>query len=216
MSPVSNKTKQKKLIFCCLILFLVLNQQVKSQVEIRDGLYFNLLGRQVWIVKTDGNKTSRGLLYRVSKDSVYYVETPLKTLTSEIDHLEIKSLHHTQIDTMVTLKNKPVAKGAVAGVLIGFAAGIAIRAATYDPDPITQFTVGVTGGEGVFFIGAGLLGATAGVATGAGIGLIAKKKWVIGGLESNFRKVILELDKRAYWNRSYTPRHNYNSKASLD
>lgn len=195
----------KSMFFSCLFLFGLIGQ-VESQVEVREGLYFNKGGRQIWIVEMDGNKSSRGLLIKVSKDSVFYAETMLKTISAETSGLKIRSLHFSQIDTLTTLKNKPGAKGAVAGGLIGFAAGIAIRAATYDPDPITQFVVGITGGEGPYYFSAGLLGAAAGVGLGAGIGTIAKKKWIIKGQNSNYEKYILDLDKRAYWNRSARPK----------
>jgi len=193
------------------ILMLNFNISGKTQTRSSDGLYFNRGGRQVWIVDTDGQKTSRGLLYKVSKDSIYYVETSLKTITPQTSSLAPKRLHFSQIDTLVTLKNKPGAKGAVAGGLVGFAAGIAIRAATYDPDPITQVVVILTGGEGPYYFGAGLLGAAVGVAAGDVIGSIAKKKWIINGQESNYQNIILELDKRAYWNRFNRPKTGYNT-----
>lgn len=194
-----------KAIFISMMLLFGLNHQVKSQEEVRDGLYFNKGGRQVWIIGRGGIKSNRALLIKVSKDSVFYAETMLKTLNAETTGLKIKSLHYSEIDTLITLKNKPGAKGAVAGGLIGFVAGIVIRAATYDPDPVDQFLVAITGGEAVHSFSAGLLGATAGVAVGAGIGSIAKKKWIIHGQQSNFDENILDLDKRAYWNRSNRP-----------
>lgn len=180
--------------------------QCNSQVEVRERLYFNKGGRQVWIIGTEGQKTTRALLYKVSKDSVFYIETLLKTLAVNTPSHELKRIHFSQIDTLVTMKNNPGAKGAIAGSLIGFAAGVIIRAATYDPDPITQFAVGITGGEAPYYFGAGLLGAATGAAVGAGIGQIAKKKWVIGGQEANFQKALLDLDKRAYWNRTNRPK----------
>lgn len=195
-----------KSMFISFLFLFGLIQAAVSQEKVREGLYFNKGGRQVWIVGMDGNKTSRALLIKVSKDSVFYAETMLKTISAQTSGLEIKRLHFSQIDTLVTIKNKPGAKGAVAGGIIGFAAGIVIRAATYDPDPISQFVVGITGGEGTYYFGAGLLGATAGVAVGAGIGSIAKKKWIIKGQNSNYEKYILDLDKRAYWNRSSRPK----------
>lgn len=195
----------KSMLFSFLFLFGLI-QEVVSQEKVREGLYFNKGGRQVWIVGMDGNKTSRALLIKVSKDSVFYAETILKTIAAQSSGLEIKRLHYSEIDTMVTLKNKPGARGSVTGGIIGFAAGIAIRAVTYDPDPITQFAVGITGGEGPYYFGAGLLGATVGVAAGAGIGTISKKKWVLNGKQSNYEQNILELDKRAYWNRSSRPK----------
>jgi hypothetical protein len=205
--------KRSKMNRILISLFLVLGFSIsgKTQISSNDGLYYNRGGRQVWIVGTDGQKTLRGLLYKVSRDSVYYVETHFKTITPQTSSLELKRLHYSQIDTLVTLKNKPGAKGAVAGGLVGFAAGIAIRAATYDPDPITQVVVILTGGEGPYYFGAGLLGAGVGVAAGAGIGSIAKKKWIIKGQESNYQNIILELDKRAYWNRFNRPKTGYNT-----
>lgn len=203
-----------KVFLFSIFLIIGLNLPGISQITVQDGLYFNKGGRQIWIVGTDGGKAARGLLFKVSKDSVFFIETKLKTLTPQTSGFELKRLHYSQIDTLVTLKNKPGAKGAVAGGLIGFAAGIAFRAATYDPDPITQVVVILTGGEGPYYFGAGLLGAAVGVAAGAGIGSIAKKKWIIKGKESNYQNVILELDKRAYWNRFNRPKTGYNTNPS--
>jgi hypothetical protein len=199
----------KAILISLSLIFGVLST-VKGQVVIKDGLYFNKAGRQVRIVETNGQKHQRALLYKVSKDSLYYVETNLKTLSAHYPDLEIKSLHYSDIDTLVTQKNKPGAKGAVIGGVIGFAAGMAIRAATYDPDPITKFVVAISGGESTHYFMSGLLGASAGVAIGAGIGVIAKKKWIIGGSKENFEKVILLLDERAYWNRASRPRPSPN------
>lgn len=195
----------KSVFFCFGFLFGLIGQ-VDAQEMAREGLYFNKGGRQVWIVEMDGKKTSRGLLIKVSNDSVFYAETTLKTISAETSRLKIKSLHFSQIDTLITRKNRPVAKGAVAGALIGFVSGIIIRGVIYEPDPITQFLVTYTGGETTYSFVAGLLGATAGVAVGAGIGSLAKKKWIIKGQYSNYEKYILDLDKRAYWNRFNRPK----------
>lgn len=200
----------KAILISILLIFGYLTQ-AKAQLVIKDGLYFNKAGRQVWIVETNGQKHQRALLYKVSKDSLFFVESNLKTLAAHYSDLEIKSLHYSDLDTLVTQKNRPGAKGAVIGGVIGFAAGMAIRAATYDPDPITQVVVILTGGEGPYYFGAGLLGAAVGVAAGAGIGSIAKKKWIINGQESNYQNIILELDKRAYWNRFIRPKTGYNT-----
>ncbi|MDP2039949.1 MAG: hypothetical protein Q8S14_00630 [Algoriphagus sp.] len=199
-----------KAIIISTLFILGFLTQAKAQLVIKDGLYFNKAGRQVWIVETNGKKHQRALLYKVSKDSLFFVESNLKTLSPQYADLEIKSLHYSDIDTLVTQKNRPGAKGAVIGGVIGFAAGMAIRAATYDPDPITKVVVILTGGESAHYFMSGLLGASAGVAIGAGIGAIAKKKWVIGGNKENFEKALLLLDERAYWNKSSRPRPSPN------
>ncbi|WP_139352674.1 hypothetical protein [Algoriphagus sp. A40] len=186
-----------------LIFLLILFSKGFAQAEVGGGLFFNKAGRQVWITGTDGQKTSRGLLLKVSQDSVYFTETRLKSITAQTTGLEIKRLHYSQIESLVTIRNRPVGKGAAVGSLIGFVSGMLIHAATFESeaDPVSQIYA-ESGGDSALFIGSGFFGATAGVAVGAGVGALSKKKWIIKGLESNFKEALPDLDKRAYWNRS--------------
>ena len=53
---------------------------------------------------------------------------------------------------------------------------------------------------------ADLFGAIVWAGGGAAVATVAKKKWKISGDKNKFDDVILDLDKRAYWNRSTKPK----------
>ena len=194
-----------KAILSSFLVLIVFFPSLHAQVEIKDGLYFNKSGRQVWITDMQGRDYPRSLLCRVSKDSIFFIETNQKTLKSTDQIQEVLGIHYSQIQTLTTIKNSPGKNGAIIGGTLGIPLGIAFNAAA---DKSVESTPGV----GTLFadaydqpsmvFGSILLGSGIGAGTGALIGKGAKKSWKIEGSKINFDKFLLDLDRRAYWNRS--------------
>lgn len=198
-----------KAITLSFLLFLFQISDLRAQVEIKDGLYFNKSGRQVWITTMDGDKTQRALLFKVSKDSVFFVFTGIKTLQPKQEDFEIKSLHYNQIKSIITLRNSSGKQGALIGGLLGVPIGLALNAAADNSVENTP-VFGVLFADGYnqpsMVTASVLFGAGIGAGSGALIGKGAKKSWQIEGSKLQYEEFILELDKRAFWNRANRPR----------
>lgn len=198
-----------KAITLSFLFFLFHALGLRAQVEIKDGLYFNKSGRQVWITTMDGSKTPRALLYKVSKDSVFYVLTGVKTIQPQQEDLEIESLHYMDIKSLITLRNSPGRQGALVGGLFGVPIGLALNAAadnTVENTPVFGVVFADAYNQPSMVMASVLFGAGIGAGSGALIGKGAKKSWQIEGSKLNYEEFILELDQRAFWNRASRPR----------
>ncbi len=200
-------------------LLLTLANQTFAQVEIKDGLYFNKAGRQVWIVKTNGAKLERGLLWKVDKDSVFVVITNQKKVTQANISFKVEGIAIEEIDEIKTNQTTPGKRGLFTGMTLGFIGGLvgASVVPMEDPPPKTYsipsllifgppltYTYYPEPDRNVF--GTAMFGMIAGGFAGTVIGLSSNKKFEINGSQKKYEEVILELDKRAYWNRSSRPK----------
>lgn len=191
-----------KLAFICFITFLIFIPEGIAQVIINDGLYFNRAGRQVWVTKVEDDQLDRALLWKVSKDSVFILPTSEKTITLNNSSPQPIRFHYSELERLITLKNKPGITGMWSGALIGFISGVIINSATY-PEVESTWVILDEGDLGLL---SGLLGAVVGAGGGAAVASFAKKNWEINGNKNKYDDIILDLDKRAYWNRSTRPK----------
>ncbi|GMQ29814.1 hypothetical protein [Algoriphagus confluentis] len=176
-----------------------------SQVLVKDGLYFNPAGRQVWIMDMQGKEYPRALLYKVSKDSLFLVETMSKKMTSKSVPTEIKRIHYSQVKSLVTLRKSPGKQGALVGGIIGIPLGIAINAATsnsVESAPVVGPVFSEMIDQPSSVMVSILFGAGVGAGLGALVGGMAKKNWELDGSFEKFQAIILDLDKRAFWSRT--------------
>ncbi|GMQ24244.1 hypothetical protein Aoki45_09260 [Algoriphagus sp. oki45] len=176
-----------------------------SQVLVKDGLYFNPAGRQVWIMDMQGKEYPRALLYKVSKDSLFFVETLTKKLTSESIPTEIKSIHYSHVKSLVTLRNSPGKQGALIGGILGVPMGIAMNAATsnsVESAPIVGPVFSEMIDQPSSVMVSIIFGAGVGAGLGALVGGMAKKNWEMDGSFEKYQAILLDLDKRAFWSRT--------------
>ncbi|GAB2490830.1 hypothetical protein [Algoriphagus taiwanensis] len=196
-----------------LIGMLIWVITASSQVLVRDGLYFNPAGRQVWIMDMQGKEYPRALLYKVSKDSLFFVETMSKKMTSESVPTEIKSIHYSQVKSLVTLRNSPGKQGALVGGILGIPLGIGINALadqTVESTPVLGSWFVDAYDQPSMVFGSFVLGAGIGAGVGALLGGLAKRKWEIDGFYERYQEAILDLDKRAFWSRTAGKRRSSN------
>lgn len=191
-----------KSIIISIALFLIILPKGMSQVVISGGLYFNPAGRQVWVTKIGGEKIDRALLWKVSKDSIFILPTAKKTVTPEDSLLEQIRFHYTEIDKLTTKKNRPGITGLWSGVIIGSISGVIINIATYQDVESSLVTLDKSDTNVI----SGFLGAVVGAVGGVAVAAVAKKNWEISGNKNKYDDIILDLDKRAYWNQSTRPK----------
>lgn len=195
-----------------IALFLIILPTGISQTVIREGLYFNPAGRQVWVSKIGGEKLDRALLWKVSKDSIFIIESSSKTI-SPTDSFPPKPerIYFGEIESLTTLKNRPGITGLWLGAIAGFVTGVIINSATYQEVESTWQILD----EGETSLLSGLFGALAGAGGGAAIASVAKKKWEINGNKNKYDDIIFQLDKRSYLNRSTRPKKTGDSNPFL-
>ncbi len=191
-----------KTAFQSILIFMIFFLEGNAQVVISDGLYFNPAGRQVWVTKIRGEKIDRALLWKVSKDSIFILPSARKTVTPYYSLPEPLRFHYSEIERITTLKNRPGITGLWLGAFTGFITGIIINSATYPEVESTWVILD----KGDMDIVLGLIGAVVGAGGGIAVATVAKKNWEITGSKNKYDNVILDLDKRAYWNRSTRPK----------
>lgn len=208
-----------KALFIILFTLLLWIGYVQSGGAYAQAVQFNPKGNQIWIQKIDGKETPRGLLWRVTGDSVFIAETDLKTLKVPVEGLKLTGLHFSEIERIKIQSMRAGQKGMLTGALIGLGVGMGVGfGTTENPDPVTMtrlspdfclFGVCIPGERYQFtedpprnagaVIAKILIGVGVGALVGGVIADSSFKKYQIQGSESEFQKSLTELDKRAFW-----------------
>ena len=172
-------------------------------------------------IKTFDGKSKKGWFYQLNDSQIVLLDKGGKypKTNSIINADKFAPAHSIQIDQIQSLslhKKNSVMKGlliglgtgVVTGVIIGFASGndpiAAYPDSNNDPFGLGAFATGLnnafamTAGEKAAAAGIGL--GTVGAITGAIIGAIAKKKFIIGGSKKRVRDLEGELRQRLLMN----------------
>mgnify|MGYP006181808453 CR=1 FL=1 len=210
-----------KASFTISLTFLLLIWHVQTGKVHAQDVQFNAKGSQVWIKKKDGKETPRGLLWRVTEDSVIVAETELKSIKAPVQGLKLTGIHYSEIERIKIQPMKAGQKGMLLGALVGLGVGVGVGfGTTENPDPITttrrspdicllifcipgedyQYTEDPPRNAGAV-IAKILIGVGVGALVGGVIADSSFKKFQIQGSESEFQKSFSELDKKAFWTR---------------
>lgn len=126
----------KKCLLSCIVVFGYLGI-VHGQIE-PDPLLFNKNGSLVWIDLTNGASLGKGLLWKVSGDSIHFVE--FSNFSKDIQYYDppILKVHYSEIAYLRTVPRKAIKKGMLIGGTVGMAVGLGVGLGTTEnPEPKT-------------------------------------------------------------------------------
>lgn len=178
------------LFFFLLVTVSTFSQEVQEEYSVNQNTF------KAKIYLSDGS-IEKGLLYRIDQDSVLLAHYGQRTPKVPIEILSLKSLSILSIQLIKTLNRDSIRKatgqGAKVGALPGAVFGIFLIAGFPDyPEDTVPLAFGFTA------LGFGI-GAIIGNAIGPDY-----EKFYIENSSSNFDRVRMELDKRAYLSKNPT------------
>lgn len=182
-----------------LILFLVfslLSPIFSFSQEVQEGYSVNQNAFKAKVYLSDGS-TEKGLLYRIDQDSILLAHYEQITPKSPVEIFSIKSISVHSIQLLKTVNRDSIRKatglGAKVGALPGAAFGIFLIAEF--PDDL-EAVIPLAFGFTAFGLG---IGAVIGNAIGPDY-----EKFHIENSLSNFDRVRMELEKRAFLSKNPT------------
>ncbi len=127
----------KKLILIVSVLIFLENQTF-GQAENGSPRY-NKRGSLVSISLSNGAELGKGLLWKVSEDTLEFVNQDYKNKNHYLENVPSIKLHYSEIKELETTPRAAIKKGMLAGAVIGLASGLAVgMATTENPDPYTR------------------------------------------------------------------------------
>lgn len=157
----------------------------------------------------NGEKIS-GEITAFDTNRIYVIKTPAKLKSKNISEAFSGPISYDRMQTVTIKRKNSALRGALIGFGIGAATGVIIGLAggsdpVYPDIPVNQDPLGsiivsinnafaMTAGEKALYGGLGL--GSAGAITGAIIGAIAKKKFILGGNKENSRNLQADLMRR--------------------
>lgn len=201
-----------------LVTFILIyfGHSVYAQESI-DNQSYNKNGSMVWISLTNGAFLGKGLLWKVSMDSLEFISQEFKN--QNLNRVPILKIHYSEIKVLKTTPRAAIKKGMLTGALIGFASGMSFgMATTENPDPYTKtemtsggcllfvcippstYTVEVDEPRDALTVIIKTLGITA---LGTVVGLVIGNKYSIegeiDGSREKYQALVPELKKQAFW-----------------
>lgn len=127
-----------KKISLLLLLLIICESHLLAQDEARD-LRYNKKGSWVWVSLTNGAVLGKGLLWKVTEDTLEFASLEYKNKNHNLEEVPTLKLHYSEIKELKTTPRAEIKKGMLAGAAIGFASGLAAGIATTEnPDPYTK------------------------------------------------------------------------------
>jgi len=127
----------KKLILIISALIFLENQTFGQAAN--ESARYNKRGSLVSISLTNGAELGKGLLWKVSEDTLEFVNQDLKNKNHYLENVPSIKLHYSEIKELETTPRAAIKKGMLAGAVIGLASGLAVgMATTENPDPYTR------------------------------------------------------------------------------
>lgn len=120
-----------------IILVLIFHEiQAFSQAP-PEPYRYNKNGSLVWISLNNNVLLGKGLLWKVSGDTLEFVN--LEDKSKYYKEVQVLKIHYSEIKELKTTPRAAIKKGMLTGAAIGFAAGLVVGIATTEnPDPYTK------------------------------------------------------------------------------
>ncbi|MBC6368587.1 hypothetical protein [Algoriphagus sp. AK58] len=120
--------------FLMLILFTVHSYGQEKSEPVR----YNKNGSLIWISLTNGAVLGKGLLWKVSEDTLEFANLEYKNRHHYLENIETLKLHYSEIKELKTTPRAAIKKGMWTGAALGLASGLAVGlTTTKDPEPVT-------------------------------------------------------------------------------
>lgn len=133
--PFNSITAMKKLFWIILVIFLF-ETLAHSQV-LNENHQYNKKGSYVWVSLMNGAVLGKGLLWKVSEDTLEFVNQEYKN--KYLPEVPVLKIHYSEIKELKTTPRAAINKGMFTGAAIGFSLGLATGIATTEnPDPYTK------------------------------------------------------------------------------
>lgn len=206
---------KKNLVF--LLFFLGISFFGLAQ-ESEKRYRYEKKGSLVWISLMNGAVLGKGLLWKVSEDSLEFVNLEYKNRSHYLPTIPTLKLHYSEILELKTTPRGAIKKGLISGAAIGLVSGLAVGfATTENPDPYTVqrtsnglcFILCIPGSTYDMVIDesrdAGVVMVKTLVMTGLGAligGIMGDKNSIeekIEGSREKYLALVPELEKQAYW-----------------
>lgn len=206
----------KKLILIISVL-VCLEYQTFAQKG-NEAFQYNKMGSLVWISLNNGAVLGKGLLWKVSEDTLEFVNLYYKNKNPNLVKVTSLKLHYSEIKELKTTPRVAIKKGMLTGAAIGLVSGLAVgMATTENPAP---YTVTKTSPEFCFILcfpastynvevddprDAGIVIIKTLIMTGVGtmvggiLGNSAAIKETTEGSKEKYQALVPDLMKQAFW-----------------